>query len=267
VRVFLDAVSYRTMADLDGKTILLTGASKGIGAATARVLGEAGASLIAHYASDRAGVERATAAIPPERKHLLQADLSAPAVADDLWRRALAWRGRVDVLVNNAALMVWKGGIDDDDETWDRTWRDTLNVNVLAPARLMRDAVRHFRERGGGILVTISSWVAQRGATNPDTVAYAASKAAIRAVTQTFARAYAKDGVLAYTVAPGVVRTRMSEDFAATQGGEESVTAWLAMREWVPPEEIAHLVAFLATGKSRHLTGATLDVNGASYVR
>jgi NAD(P)-dependent dehydrogenase (short-subunit alcohol dehydrogenase family) len=73
--------------------------------------------------------------------------------------------------------------------------------------------------------------------------------------------------VLAYVVAPGVVRTGMSESFAATQGGEEPVTAGLAMGEWVPPDDIGHLVAFLATGKSRHLTGATLDVNGATYVR
>ena len=73
--------------------------------------------------------------------------------------------------------------------------------------------------------------------------------------------------MLAYIVAPGVVRTRMSEDFAATQGGEALVTAGLAMGEWVPPQDIGHLVAFLATGKSRHLSGATLDVNGASYVR
>ena len=87
------------------------------------------------------------------------------------------------------------------------------------------------------------------------------------AATQTFARGYAKEGILAYIVAPGVVRTRMSEDFAATQGGEASVTAGLAMGEWVPPEDVGNLVAFLATGRSRHLTGATLDVNGATYVR
>jgi NAD(P)-dependent dehydrogenase (short-subunit alcohol dehydrogenase family) len=83
----------------------------------------------------------------------------------------------------------------------------------------------------------------------------------------TIARAYAKENILAYIVAPGVVRTRLSENFAATQGGEAAVTANLAMGEWVPPSDIAELVAFLATGRCRHLIGATLDVNGASYVR
>lgn len=263
------------MADLRNKTILLTGASKGIGAATARILGEAGANLVAHYGRDRAGVEAATAGIPDGRKLILQADLAKPAELDALWRSALQWKGGIDVLVNNAATMAWTGGIDDDDETWDRVWAETLQVNVMGPARLMRSAVRHFRPRKSGnvsgnvsgIIITISSWAAQRGVTNPRTIAYAASKAAIKAATQTIARGYAKEGVLAYIVAPGVVRTGMSESFAATQGGEEPVTAGLAMGEWVPPDDIGHLVAFLATGKSRHLTGATLDVNGATYVR
>ena len=87
------------------------------------------------------------------------------------------------------------------------------------------------------------------------------------AATKTVARAYAKENILAYIVAPGVVRTRLSETFAATQGGEAAVTASLAMGEWVPPGDIASLVTFLATGSCRHLSGATLDVNGASYIR
>ena len=253
--------------DLNGKTILLTGSSKGIGAATAQALGAAGANLIMHYGSDRAGAEAAGAEIPAERKHLIAADVLQPGAVDRLWREALAWHGHVDVVVNNAAIMLWEGGVYDDDATWDRVWSSTFQVNVFAPVRLLRNAVRHFRERGGGIIITVSSWSAQRGSTNPDTIAYAASKAAVRAATQTIARGYAKDKILAYIVAPGVVHTQMSENFAATQGGPQAVTAGLAMGEWVPPSDIANLVAFLATGKCRHLSGATLDVNGASYVR
>lgn len=255
------------MFGLDGKTILVTGASKGIGAAIASALGRQGASVIAHYGGDRRGAEQATAEIAPERVLLLPADLGNADGATGLWREALAWRGRIDVVVNNAAIMPFRGGIYDDKGEWDDAWTRCWQVNVKAPADLMREAVRHFREAGGGILISISSWVAQRGSTNPATMAYAASKAATMAATKTIARAYARDGVLAYIVAPGVVRTRMSEDFAATQGGEAQVTAGLAMGEWVPPEDIAALVAFLAMGRSRHLTGATLDVNGATYVR
>jgi NAD(P)-dependent dehydrogenase (short-subunit alcohol dehydrogenase family) len=255
------------MFDLAGKTILVTGASKGIGAAIAAALGAQGANVIAHFGSDRAGAEAATAKIASERVSLIEADLAAPDGARLLWRKALAWKGRVDVLVNNAAMMAFAGGIDDADEIWDKVWTETYQVNVKAPADLLKEAVRHYRTAGGGIVITISSWNAQRGSTNPLTIAYAASKAAIMAATKTIARGYAKENVLAYIVAPGVVRTRLSEQFAATQGGEQPVTASLAMGEWVPPTDLAALVAFLATGSCRHLTGATLDVNGATYVR
>ena len=255
------------MFDLTGKTILVTGASKGIGAAIATALGAAGAHVAAHYGSDRAGAERPLEAVPDARKRFIGADLHDVSAVERLWTEAEAWQGGVDVVVLNAAIMLWNGGMGESDETWDAVWAETLAVNVLAPARLMRRAVPHFRARGGGILVTLSSWAAQRGVSNPDTIAYGASKAAVRSMTQTIARAYARENVLAYVVAPGVVRTRMSEDFAATQGGEAPVTAGLAMGEWVPPAEIGSLVAFLASGQARHLTGATLDMNGASYIR
>jgi len=255
------------MLDLSDKTILVTGASKGIGAAIIAALGREGAHVIGHYGSDEAGARAATAGIAAERVRLIAGDLAKPGEAARIWRDALAWRGRIDVLVNNAAMMAYEGGIEDTDEVWERIWAETLQVNVKAAADLLRGAVRHFRKSGGGTIITISSWNAQRGSTNPVTIAYAASKAAVMAATKTIARGYAKENILAYIVAPGVVRTRLSENFAVTQGGEQVVTASLAMGEWVPPGDIAELVAFLATGRCRHLTGATLDVNGASYVR
>ena len=255
------------MHDLSDKTILVTGASKGIGASIIAALGREGAHVIGHYGSDEAGARAATVGIAAERVRLIAGDLAKPGEPARIWRDALAWRGRIDVLVNNAAMMAYEGGIEDTDEVWERIWAETLQVNVKAPADLMRGAVRHFRKSGGGTIITISSWNAQRGSTNPVTIAYAASKAAVMAATKTIARGYAKENILAYIVAPGVVRTRLSENFAATQGGEQVVTASLAMGEWVPPGDIAELVAFLATGRCRHLTGATLDVNGASYVR
>ena len=255
------------MHDLNGRTVLLTGASKGIGAATAAALGRAGASLVAHYGSDRAGAEAAVADLPTERVLLVQADLGESAEVDRLWREALAWRGRIDVLVNNAAVMRIGGGVAAEETEWDQVWDEALRVNVMAPTRLLRHAVRHFVGAGGGTLVTVSSWAAQRGPGNPDLLAYATSKGAVLSATKTIARHYAKDGVLAYVVAPGVVRTHLSEVAAAAAGGEAAVTATLAMGEWVPPSEVADLIAWLATGTCRHLTGATLDVNGASYLR
>lgn len=255
------------MYDLSDKTVLVTGASKGIGAAIARQCGEAGAAVVAHYGTDRPGAEEAMAGIAASHKKLVAADFSDLDTVEALWQAAEHWRGGIDVLVNNAATMIWDAGIDQPLEAWDAAWETTLRVNVLAPARLLRRALRHFLARGRGTVITISSWSAQKGVTNPATIAYGASKAAIHNATKTIARAYADRGVLAYVIAPGVVRTRLSEQFADTQGGEEHITEALAMKEWVPPDEVAATAVFLASGRSRHLSGATLDINGASYVR
>jgi len=253
--------------ELEGKRILLTGASKGIGAETARLLGAAGASLIAHYGADEAGARTATAAIPQDRKLLVQADLAKLDEVEMLWQAAAKWRGGVDIFVNNAATMIFDGGIDEDLAQWDHAWEESMQVNVLAPARLLRRAVRDFRDSGGGTIITISSWAAQRGVGNPATIAYAASKAAIKAATQTVARNYASEHIYAYIIAPGIVRTRLSEEFARSQGGEDKVTAGLAMGRWVEPLEIAELVRFLCRGTSPSLSGSTIDINGASYIR
>src|SRR4051794_20050161 len=118
------------MEDLAGKTILLTGASRGIGAATARELGSGGAHLAAHYGSHRAGAEEATSQIPDERKLLVQADLAEAGAARALWRDALAWRGRIDVVVANAGIAP-QTPLDGSDEEWDDGWEATLRVNLL----------------------------------------------------------------------------------------------------------------------------------------
>jgi NAD(P)-dependent dehydrogenase (short-subunit alcohol dehydrogenase family) len=254
------------LTDLTGRTVLLTGASKGIGAETARVLGAAGAHLVAHYNSDEAGARAATQDLPADRLLLLPADLSEPAAGRSLWQQALQWRGGIDVLVNNAAVLV-ESPLDSSDAEWDDVWAATYATNVLGPMALTRAAVQHFRARRAGVLITMSSWAAQRGSGNPHLLAYAASKAALKAATQTIARAHAAEGVLAYVVAPGMVRTQMSELAASRTGGEAAASAGLAMGEWVPPVEVAELIAFLATGTRRHLSGATFDVNGASYIR
>jgi NAD(P)-dependent dehydrogenase (short-subunit alcohol dehydrogenase family) len=253
--------------DLSDKTVIVTGASKGIGAATAAAMVAAGARLIAHYGSDRSGAEAAVAHAAPGQARLIQADLSDMAAVDAFWAEACD-DGLPDVLVNNAGIMRQTGGIEDEIDDWDRVWAEAMAVNVHAPARLMRHAVRGWLDAGrGGSIIGIGSWVSTRGTSHQGSIAYAASKAAIAAATKTVARNYARRGILAYVIAPGVVRTRMSEESAARTGGEAAVTASLPMGEWVPPEEIADLAVYLARGRARHLTGATIDINGAAYIR
>ena len=258
------------MPRLKNKIVLLTGASQGIGAATAGILGDEGAALVAHYRGqpgDLDGAEAALSDVSPEHKLFVAGDFEDDSAVDAVWQEAVDWRGHVDVVVLNAAMMDPSGGFDDSEESWNKAWEHHFQVNVRAPARLMRAAVRHFLTRGGGVIILMSSWVAQRGVTNPQMIAYAASKGAIKAVAQSVARAYAANGIYTYIVAPGIVRTKMSVDFAMLQGGEDEVTKTLAMGEWVPPAEIGELIAFLAQGTVRHLSGATLDVNGATYIR
>ena len=252
---------------LDGKTILVTGASKGIGQEIAREVAAQGARVVAHYGRDRAGAEAALQGVPADRAILLQGDLATKGGAEAMFAEAVALTGGLDGIVNNAAVMHFAGGIDDPEDEWDRVWSETFQVNVFSASALLRAAVRHFRERGGGEIVGISSWAAQKGVTNPQTIGYAASKAAFKAALQTVATGYARDGIRTYIIAPGVVDTKMSRDFAESQGGRQVVENRLTMGEFVPPSDIAALTAFCLSGRCRHLSGATLDVNGASYIR
>jgi len=252
---------------LKGKTIFVTGASKGIGQSIAREAGRQGAFVIAHYGGDRRGAEDGLAEVADDKKAFLQGDLSDPTKVEGLFGEALKIAPKIDGFVNNAATMIFDGGIDDDDDVWSDVWAKTFQVNVFAASTLLRDMVRHARANGGGSIVGISSWAAQKGVTNPRTIAYAASKAAVKAAFQTVATGYARDNIQTYIIAPGVVDTQMSRDFAETQGGRKVVEDKLVMGEWVPPTDLAALAAFCLSGRCRHLSGATLDVNGASYVR
>lgn len=250
---------------LEGKVILVTGASRGIGFEIAREVGRAGASVVAHYANTRHGAEEATAELPPDRKLLVQADFAEHGAGNTVWDQAVGWKGRVDVLVNNAAILTdldWDGPEDE----WDRIWAATWQVNVIEPARITRSAVRHFVANGEGTVISLSSWLAYR-AGRAASAAYSASKGALTALTKSVAGDYARQGVLAFNIAPGMVRTDMSIDAAEQFGGEEGTAPQLVMGEWIPPVEIARIVVFLSRGDCRHLSGATIDINGASYMR
>jgi 3-oxoacyl-[acyl-carrier protein] reductase len=247
---------------LVGKTILVTGATRGIGAAIVAALQAEGAAIVGHYGHREADAQALRLAYP-ERLHLIQQDLAESGGADRLWSRAIETVQRIDVLVNNAGI--YAASPLGDAEDWSDGWDRNLQINLRAPADLCRHAIRHFAEAGGGIVINMCSRSSHRG-DGPEHLAYGAAKGGLLALTKGIARGYGATGVLAYALAPGWVRTAMAEEHIASVG-EEVVTKDLPLREVTPPEDVAAMVAFLASGRCRHATGSTIDITGADYVR
>jgi len=252
------------MAELSGKIILITGASRGIGAVAFEQAIAAGADVILHYGKSHDDAARLAEAAGRERCLALSADLAEPVDVARLWREALAWKGHIDVLVNNAAIYE-QADVDWDLDAWRTAGARTLQINLQAPADLCRAAIRHYRARGGGIIVNVTSRGAYRGE-QAKFGHYAASKGALGSLTRTIARAFAKDGVLAYCVSPGWTATEM-----ALQGAPpevlEAAKLEIPLGELTPPEDVAEIITFLSSGRARHATGITVDVTGGSYMR
>ena len=258
------------MAELSGKIILMTGASRGIGAVAFEQAIAAGGDVILHYGKSHDAAARLADAAHlaevegPERCLKISADLAEPQEVARLWDEALAWKGRIDVLVNNAAIYE-PADVDWGLEDWHASWARTLQINLQAPADLCRAAIHHYRTRGGGIIVNVLSRGAYRGEL-AEFGHYAASKGALGSLTRTIARAFAKDGVLAYCVSPGWSATEM-----AIQGAPpevlEAARREIPLGELTPPEDVAEIITFLSSGRARHATGVTVDVTGGSYMR
>ncbi len=228
--------------------ILLTGSSRGIGAAIAAALDRPGVALVGH--GTRSG---------------LPADFTDPDAPARLWAAALERLGSSDVLVNNAGVFE-ANPIDADDAVWRDGWNRTMQVNLTAAAELSRLAVRHWQSRGsGGRIVNVGSRAAYRG-DSPAHWHYAASKAGMVAMTKTIARGYAAEGILAFAICPGFTMTGMAEDYLSSRGGDK-LLADIPLGRVAAPEEVAEAARWLALEAPASMTGAVLDVNGASYVR
>ena len=151
------------MTDLDGKVVLVTGGARGIGAGIVQRLLAANARVIIHFNQSGEAACKLAAGPHADRCHLIQADLGAPEAPLGLWEQALAWQGKVDVLINNAAVRV-TCGFEESFEAVDKAWNESLRVNAIAPAHLCRLATRHWksRETSDGIIINLSSRVRDR---------------------------------------------------------------------------------------------------------
>jgi 3-oxoacyl-[acyl-carrier protein] reductase len=226
--------------------ILVTGASRGIGAAIVDAFDPLHFDVVGVSSQD--------------------GDLADPSVPSQIWRNALdRLGGHVDVVINNAGIFE-ANPLDSSEADWLESWNRTMQVNLTASAAFCRQAVLHWKETGRtGRIVNVASRAAYRG-DSPAHWHYAASKAGMVAMTKTIARGYASDGILAFAICPGFTMTGMAEDYLESRGGAK-LLADIPLGKVADPEEVAAIAKFCATDAPASMTGAVVDVNGASYVR
>lgn len=226
--------------------ILVTGGSRGIGAAVVEELSDD--NVLVHATSSAHG------------------DLSDPTVPSEIWHNALqGMGGRIDVLVNNAGVFE-ANPVDLSDIEWLDGWERTMAINLTASAQLCRLAILHWQALGQeGRIINVASRAAYRG-DSPAHWHYAASKAGMVAMTKSIARGFAAQQIYAFAICPGFTMTGMAEDYLASRGGDK-LLADIPLGRVAMPDEVATLVRFCALEAPPSMTGAILDINGASYVR
>jgi len=231
--------------------ILATGTGRGIGAAIAASFATDDVRFVGHSTTGGGAA--------------LAADFSDPEATIASWWEAISrLDGRIDVLINNAGIFE-ATPIEQPDDAWRSAWERTMRINLTASAELCRLAVRHFRQTGSGRIVNVASRAAYRG-DSPDHWHYAASKGGMVAMTKSIARAYAGEGIYAFTICPGFTVTGMVDDYIESRGGIASLGD-LPLGRPATVEEIAETVRWLAVDAPPSATGAAIDVNGASFVR
>jgi 3-oxoacyl-[acyl-carrier protein] reductase len=250
--------------DFNGKVALITGASGGIGRATAQMFAHHGARVILHYHTNRSAAEETLRLLDSDGHVLLSADLRDPNDVKKLVASVVQATGGIDVLVNNAGVYEDHPIHEVSYEKWQDAWDRILRSNLFGPANLIHQVVPHMIKAGGGRIVNVSSRGAFRG--EPKAPAYGASKAGLNALGQSLAKALGGMGIFVFTVAPGFVETEMATgDLQGPQGDfirQESPLCRVAR-----PQEVAWSILMLAAPGSEFMTGCIVDVNGASYLR
>jgi 3-oxoacyl-[acyl-carrier protein] reductase len=247
-----------------GRAVLVTGASRGIGAAVAQEFAAAGDRVAVHYGASRDAAQEVAAALPGDGHVVVGADLADPEAVRAMVGDAAEGLGGLDVLVNNAGIFTPHPITETTYEEWQRAWHDTLAVNLLGAANAAWCAVPHMIEAGGGRIVNVSSRGAFRG--EPRSPAYGASKAALVAFGQSLARALGPHRIAVTTVAPGWTVTDMAAETLAGPRGD-AIRAESPLGRVAEPQDVARAVLYLASPGAEFASGTVLDVNGASFLR
>jgi len=250
--------------DFKNKTVLITGASRGIGRATARMFAESGAKVIIHYNKNKMKAVELLNEMPGEGHFVVQADISIPGDVKKMTDEVFSKVGRVDILVNNAGIYEEIDILLLNFDEWQDSWKRTVSTNLTGLANLTFLISKSMAKKGGGKIINVSSRGAFRG--EPTAPAYGAAKAGLNAFGQSFAKALAKNNIFVYTVAPGWVDTDMTKTEMHTPRGG-NIKQQSPMNRIAKPEEIAQAIFYLASDGTDFMSGCILDINGASYLR
>ena len=252
------------MAAAVSPVALVTGASRGIGRATAQKLAARGLRIAVHYHCNEAAARESLGTLAGSGHALFQADLTGTAACVALMKAVQKKYRRLDVLVNNAGIYEEHDPNTVGFAEWGEIWQRTLAANLTGPAHLAYLAARQMKPRGTGRIINITSRGAFRG--EPTAPAYGAAKAGLNSFGQSLAKALATEKIHVFTVAPGWVDTDMAAAGLNGPGGAE-ILAQQPLGRVATPEEVADTVAWLATDAPASLTGCIIDLNGASYLR
>ena len=252
------------MLDFTDKVVLITGSSRGIGRSIAQLFAGQGARIAVHFHANEAAAKETLSSLTGKGHFIVQGDIADPNAVAGIVDHVVAHTGRIDVLINNAAIYEDHPLAEVDYETWQQSWRATIDTNLLGAANLCYCAAQQMITQGGGRIVNVSSRGAFRG--EPTGPAYGASKAALNAMSQSLAKYLAPYNISVGVVAPGFVETDMARDALIGERGRE-VRGQSPFNRVARPEEVAYAVLFFASEGAEFMTGAIIDINGASYLR
>jgi 3-oxoacyl-[acyl-carrier protein] reductase len=245
---------------MQGKRVIVTGSSRGIGRAIAQKLASSGWSVGLHYAGGDAEAEKARHALGTQCSGMYKLDLSDPSRARELFKMALK-DGPVHAVVNNAGVYLPLDFIGASDAVFEANWHRTFAINFDSPVELTRIACQHFAKQGGGKILNVASRVGFRG--EGGAALYAASKAALINLTRSLAVELAPKQIGLFCIAPGWVETAMARD--GMEERKPEILSSIPLGRIATPADCAAAAAFLLSEEASYLSGVTIDINGASY--
>jgi NAD(P)-dependent dehydrogenase (short-subunit alcohol dehydrogenase family) len=249
----------RNFFDFTGKVVLVTGASSGIGRATAELFGSCGASVALTYHKNDAGADEAVTAISSggSRAIALQVDVTRDGEIERMVANVEQGLGPIDILVNNAGSLIERLKTL---ELTEARWDEVMNLNSTSAFFAAKAVIPKMLEKGSGVIVNVTS-IAGRNGGAPGSIHYSSAKAALLTMTKGLAKEFANQGIRVNAVSPGVIDTPYHETFTTAETMDNLRKAIPMGREG-RPEEVASVIAFLASDAASYLCGETIEING-----